>query len=36
MWVDDNNASWEDLEAIAGEDERRWREERAVLLAYHG
>ncbi len=36
MWVDDDNAAPADLEAIAGEDERRWREERTVFLAYRG
>ncbi len=34
MWVDDDNAAPADLEAMAGEDERRWRDERAVFLAY--
>jgi len=36
LWVDDANAAPADLEAIAGEDERRWREERALFLAYRG
>jgi len=35
-WVDDDNAAPADLEAIAGEDERRWRDERALFLAYRG
>jgi len=36
MWVDDDNAAPADLETVAGEDEQRWREERAVFLAYRG
>ncbi|MNC93706.1 hypothetical protein D3C83_103970 [compost metagenome] len=33
-WVDDLAAGVADLEAIAGPDERAWREERESLLLY--
>jgi uncharacterized protein YbbC (DUF1343 family) len=33
-WVDDNNAEAGDLDALAGKDECRWREETAELLIY--
>ena len=33
-WVDDRSATAADLEALAGADERAWREEREALLLY--
>jgi hypothetical protein len=33
-WVDDRAAGVADLEALAGPDERTWREEREPLLLY--
>ena len=34
LWVDDNNATPADLEALAASDERNWRNEGAAVLAY--
>ena len=34
QWVDDDNATPADLEALAVSDERRWRDECAAVLAY--
>lgn len=34
LWVDDNNAEPGDLEALACQDEQRWRQERSAVLAY--
>ena len=34
LWVDDNNATPADLEALASSDERQWQEERSAVLIY--
>ncbi len=34
LWVDDDNATPADLEALASSDERRWQDERAAVLMY--
>jgi uncharacterized protein YbbC (DUF1343 family) len=34
QWVDDDNAAPGDLEALAADDEQRWREQRAGVLLY--
>jgi hypothetical protein len=34
LWVDDNNATPADLEALVVSDERHWQDESAVVLAY--
>jgi len=36
LWVDDDNATPADLEALAAADEQSWKEERSALLAYPG
>lgn len=36
LWVDDNNATPADLEALASPDERLWREQCSTVLAYPG
>jgi len=34
LWVDDDNATPADLEALASSDERQWQEERSAVLIY--
>jgi hypothetical protein len=34
LWVDDNNATAADLEALAALDECKWRDERSAVLIY--